>query len=265
MSLADGNTTIKLSDLTPKWLKQNYMPGLKFVDECDNEYPDSFFDHHMQNAVRKLETICDITVLPTTFTDEEHDYHVKDYVQWGFLRLFRVPVIKVMKLKGQFPATGAVDFPTSMIQIRADCGQLNLVATRGSLAQVTVGQGGDYLQLLNGGISQLPNMWLVSYEAGFDMNNIPRMIVEAIAKLACIDILTILSDVVRPLGLSSESTSMDGASQSQSYQVPAFQARMKTYVADLYGPDGKRQEFAMTSGLLKQIFDKYRPISLESI
>jgi hypothetical protein len=265
MSLANGDTVIKLSELTADYLKLYYLTGLKFVDKNGKEYPDSLYDTHMMNAARKLEALCDIVVLPQTITAEEHDYHAADFMQWGFLRLYRVPVRAVYSVRAVYPAGGStVNYPTEMIEVREDTGQINIVATQGSLSSVIVGQGGDFLPLVYGGVSTVPNLWQVDYLAGMDPEDVPRLIVEAIMKMASMDLLALFSDLVRPIGVNSESASIDGLSQSMSYQLPAFQARIKRYSEDLYGPDGKQQDLTMTSGMLKQILNKYRPINMVS-
>jgi len=266
MSLADGNITIALSELTPQWLKDNYLTGLKFVQDNGKEYPDTFYETHLQNALVKLETLCDIAVLPQVITVEQHDYHANDYIDWGWLKLFKSPVLSIQALRGVYPAgSNIITYPVEMVKVRKDTGQINLVVTQGALSSVIVGQGGDFLPLIYAGVSKVPNLWEVDYTVGMDINNLPRTIVEAIAKLACVDLLTIFSDLIRPVGISSESASIDGLSQSMSYQAPAFQARLTRYDSDLYGPNGKRQDLAMTSGLLKQILDKYRPINFEAV
>jgi len=265
MALADGNITIKLSDLTPDWLRANWLTGLEFIDRAGKPYPDSFFETHMQNALRKLEKLCDISILEVVITDEQHDYYAQDYINWGWLQLFKVPVKSITQLRGVFPlGVSIVTYPPEWIQIRKDSGELNVVPNQGALSAVIIGQGGDFLPILYQGISSVPNLWRVDYIAGMDPLDLPRMIVEALAKLACIDLLRIMSDLVRPIGVNSESASIDGLSQSMSYQLPAFQARISQYSEDLYGPAGKSQELTMTSGLLKQILDAYKPINMVS-
>lgn len=266
MALADGNITIKLSELTPEWLQKNYLTGLSFVDAQNRPFPDTFFETHMQNAVRRLEKLCDISILELTINSEEHDYHGSDYMDWGWLQLYKVPVRSVSQLRGVFPPnTNVITFPNEWIQIRGESGQLNVVPNQGAIGAFVIGQGGDFLPLIyGGGVTKVPNLWQVDYVAGMNPDDMPRMIVEAIAKLASIDILRIMSDLARPIGVTSESASIDGLSQSMSYQLPAFQARIQGYLEDLYGPTGKDQSATMTSGLLKQIYDAYRPINMVS-
>lgn len=265
MTLADGNIAIRLSNLTPQWLRDNYLTGLLFVDANNKPYPDAFYETHMQNAVSKIERLCDITILELTINSEEHDYHINDYLSWGWLQLWKVPVRQVTRLRGQYPGgSSVVEYPGEWISIRGEAGQINIVPNMGALGAVTIGQGGD-MPVVMGNVSTVPNLWLVDYVAGMDPDNLPRMIVEALAKMACIDLLGILSDLIRPIGVSSESVSADGLSQSMSYQAPAFASRITQYTSDLYGPAGKQQDMAMTSGLLKQILDAYRPINMASV
>lgn len=266
MTLADGNLTIKLADLTPCWLRENYLTGLSFVDKNNRAWPDSFFETHMQNALRRIEMLCDLTILPIDITGEQHDYRASDFLTYGYLQMFKVPVMMVRKVKANYPLGQSIaEYPDEWISIQPDSGQIHLVPARGSLGTTIIGQGGDWLPLLYGQISYVPNLWEVDYVAGMDKNNLPRNVVEALAKLACMDILTIASDLTRPIGVGSESVSLDGMSQSMSYQIPAFKARLDLYTADLYGPAGKQQSLAMTNGLLKQISDHYKPITMSAL
>lgn len=265
MTLATGDTTIKLSELTPCWLKDNYLTGLRFVDEHGRDRPDSFYETHMQNAVRTIEKLCDISILAASVTRETHDYHVNDYAQWGWLQLYKVPVKVVHKVCGRYPlGESVVEYPTEWIDLKASAGQISLVPSRGSLGSVLIMNGGSFLPLHYSGMERIPSLWEVDYEAGMDPEDMPRDVVDAIAKLACINLLTIMSNLVRPVGVSSESVSIDGLSQSMSYQMPAFQAHISQYSESLYGPAGKSQDIASTSGLLKQIYDFYKPVNMVS-
>ena len=77
--------------------------------------------------------------------------------------------------------------------------QLHLVPTSGTLSQLIIGQGADYLPLIYAGIGYLPQLWEVDYISGFDAGSVPRIIVDAICKLAVIAIATIASDLIHPL------------------------------------------------------------------
>ncbi len=266
MTLAEGTTELALSELTPKWLKENYLTGLKLVDETGAEYPDAFYETHMQNAVRKIEKITTVSILEETLTGEQHDYRVSDYMQWAFLQLFKAPVRSVENLRAVYPLGETIQsFPDEWIRLEAMHGQIHLVPSSGSLGNIIIGQGGSFLPLIYGGLSYMPSLWEVDYTVGFDPDDFPREVAEAIAKWACIDILSIASDLVRPIGINSESVAIDGLSQSQSYLAPAFKQRIDRYNQDLYGPEGRNQEFKTTSGLLKQIHDYHFAFNLASL
>ena len=265
-ALSKGKTEIKLTDLTPKWLKDNYLTGLTFCDADGKELPNEFFETHMMNAVRRIEGIANISILEKVLTAEEHDYRVGDYQMFAFLQLFHFPVKRVEAVRAVYPLGLTIqDFPKEWFRVEESHGQIHLVPSRGSLGQIILGQGGDFLPLIYSGLSYLPHLWEIDYVAGMDECDMPRDVVEAIAKYASIEILTIMSDLIRPIGVSSESVSLDGMSQSQSFQLPAFQQRINRYIFDLYGIEGKQQDLKTTSGLLKHLYDQFHGFNLASL
>ena len=266
MTLATGITTIALSTLTPNWLKKNYLTGLKICDADGQEYSNDFYETHMMNAVRRIEGITNVSILENTIVGEEHDYRVGDYMIYSCLQVFKTPVRSVSRISAVYPLGQVIqEFPPEWIRLEALHGQIHLVPSRGSLAQIILGQGGAFLPLIYGGLSYLPALWAIDYIAGMDPEDLPRDVVEAIAKLAAIDILTIASNLIRPIGVTSESVSIDGLSQSQSYQVPALIQHIGRYTEDLWGPNGKQQDMKTTSGLLRQIHDQFFGFNLASL
>jgi hypothetical protein len=263
MALGDP---IAFADLTPDFLKKNYLTGLSFCDATGQELGDEFFCHHMNVAMRKLQDITQISVMEEAINAEPHDYYINDYTTYAFLQLFKWPVLSVEQVRAVYPAGQTIQvFPNEWVRLTVEHGQIHLVPSRGTLGQIIIGQGGDYLPLIYSGLTYLPALWEVDYTVGFDQDDIPPGIAEAIMKLASVEILTIASDLIRPLGVTSESVSMDGLSQSQSYTVPAFQQRINRYIFDLYGIEGKNQTLKTTSGLLRQLHDQYHGFTLASV
>ncbi len=265
-TLSSGKPTITLEELTPKWLRDNYLTGLTLCDEKDKPYGDPFYETHLMNAARHIEGLCDIAIVEEVIQAEEHDYRIGDYMTYAFMQLFKSPVRRVDEVRAVYPLGQTIQvFPQEWIRLEPLHGQIHLVPSRGSLGQIIIGQGGDFLPLIYGGLSYLPNLWQVDYTAGMDPENLPRDVVEAIAKMAALDVLTVMSDLVRPIGVASESVSIDGLSQSMSYLAPAFQQHIVRYTDDLYGPAGKSQNMRTTGGLLRQIHDQYRGFNLASL
>jgi hypothetical protein len=231
------NALVSLDDLTPQYLKDNYLTGLVFTGADNQEVPPSFFDEKLADAIARLETLTGIDVLERTVTGEVHDYHSTDYQMFAFMQLFRIPAQRVTAVRATYPTGQTVQvYPTEWVQLTVEHGQLHLVPTAGSLAQVMLGQGGggaDYLPFVFNGLSFLPGLWQVDYVSGFAPNAIPREVAAVICKLAAVEVLTVMSDLVGPLGVASSSLGVDGLSQSISRQLPAFKARLDALRVDL--------------------------------
>lgn len=221
---------MSLDDLTAKYLKENYLTGFTFAGSDNQELPPSFFEDKISNAITMFENITHIDVLQREVGDEQHDYHTNDYLNYAFLRLFRTPVQSVSQVTAVYPTGQVIQvFPSDWVRLNVEAGQIHLVPTSGSLAQVLLGGGNGYLPFIFAGLSYLPNLWHVNYTSGFGVDAIPREVVSVICKLAAIEILTIMSDLVGPLGVAGSSLGIDGMSQSISRQLPAFKARLDAY------------------------------------
>ncbi len=235
-----------LQDVDAAYLKDNYLIGFKFLDDNGQPLADAFFEAHLQNALGTLEETTHVDVLQRAWVGEKHDYRVNEYLSYGFLQLFRIPCQTVTGIRAVFPAGNTVQvFPSEWIRLETTHSSLNLVPVGGTISQIITGQGGYYPLVWFS--PYLPQLWEVDYVSGFPPDKIPRIIVEAIAKLAAVSILTILSNLVTPLGVGSQSLGVDGLSQSRSYSIPAFRMLIDAYTADLWGPS------RLGGGLIDQI------------
>lgn len=258
--ISKTSSDFDINDLDAEYLKTNYLVGLKLLGDDGCELPEAFFQTHIDNAIATIEDMASIDILPREVTAETHDYLINDYVQYAFLQLYRVPIQDVNEVRAVYPTGQTIQtFPSEWIRLMIEHGQLHLIPTSGSLSQVIIGQGADYLPLIFSGLGKLPNLWEVDYTSGFAVGCTPRIIIDAIAKMASISILTIMSDLVHPIGVSSSSLSVDGLSQSRSLQLPAFKQRIDRYSSELYN-DSQDQP-----GLIRQIRNKYLGIALSSV
>lgn len=252
-----------ISTLTPKYLLDNYLRGIKITDDCDKPYPDSFYWTHIRAAVAEFERVTKVVLLRRTITDEPHDYDVRDYNQYCFLRLWQYPLVSVTKIKAVYP-TGQtiIEFPAEWYRVNPESGQVQLVPTQGTLSQVILGRGGDYLPILYGNVGYLPQLFRCDYVAGFEDGKMPWDILDALAKMAAINVYAVVAQAVIPLGVGSVSTGTDGLSQSVSYVnngqlPPAFTGIINMYRGDLYGNPRNA-----TKGILKEIQEHHRGIPL---
>lgn len=256
-------STIPLASLTPEYVRKHYLTGLKLVDDRGEDLDDDWYTEHIATAIAKIESITNIDILQRVNVGEKHDYRIQDYIQYCFLQLFRVPALSVQAVRAVYPTREVLQvFPSEWIRLEPSHSQIHLVPTQGTLSNVVIGRGGDYVPLFSS-LSYLPQLWEVDYISGFDPEAIPREVVQAICKLACIEMLQIVADTIAPLGQTSNSLSIDGLSQSRSYNLPVFKARIDKYSADLGLPTSPGAP--MGGGMLSQIRAAYLGINLASI
>lgn len=256
-----------LNDLTAKYLKENYLTGFTFVGADGQELPPAFFEDKIANAIAKLEDITHIDVLERQITGERHDYITTDYLNYAFMQLYRIPAQSVSQVRAVYPTGQVIQvFPSEWVRTYVEHSQFHLVPTSGSLAQVMLGGGNGYLPFIFAGLSYLPNLWEVDYVSGFKPDSIPREVVSVICKLASIEVLTILSDLVGPLGQASSSLGIDGMSQSISRQLPAFKQRVDSYKMDLGLPGpGLGVEAKYNTGEIGQLRRTYVGMVMASV
>ena len=103
------------------------------------------------------------------------------------------------------------------------------------------------------GQSYIPNYWRPRYVTGWD--KIPADLFDFVAKIASINALSVVGDILYGIGVTSFSISLDGVSQntplSRSGQGGLFAGRIKTYIDD------------MNDRLIPVLKGKYRGVSFE--
>lgn len=258
---------VSLDDLTADYLLQNYLTGFKFTDANNQELPPGFYEEKLANAIAKFENITHIDVLQRAVVGEKHDYHTNDYLNYAYMQMFRVPATAVSEVRAVYPTGQVIQvFPSEWCRLSVEHGQFHLVPTSGSLAQVMLGGGNGYLPFIFAGLSYLPQLWEVDYTSGFPPDAIPRGIFQAICKMAAIEILTAMSDLIGPLGIASSSLGIDGMSQSISRQLPAFKARIDAYKTDLGLPGpGLGVDPKYNTGEIGQLRRTYFGLAMASV
>jgi hypothetical protein len=214
-------------------LIDRYFFGVDLTNDQNQRMKDSTFQHYILAAIRGLETDLDIAILPTQFS-EDHDYHRDDYNEFCFLQLDNYPVISVDDFTIQYPSgQTVVTFPTEWFRLDKTHGHLQIVATAGTISNFVVGAGGSFLPALGYGMESLPQLFHVTYTAGFGRGQCPRDIIEVIGMGASMGPLNIFGDMLGGAGIASLSLSLDGISQSvnttSSPEFTGYGARIKDY------------------------------------
>jgi hypothetical protein len=157
------------------------------------------------------------------------------------------PILSVEKVRIKYPSTpdvsntSTVEFPTSWYQVNKQHGQIHLVPTYGTLSQMIIGQGGDYMSFLwrgwMGNVGFFPNLWSIDYTAGFECGQVPNDIIGVVSKMACFYPLNIAGDLVGGIAIASKSIGIDGLSQSinttSSPENAGYSARLRQYEREL--------------------------------
>lgn len=229
-------------------LKDVFLTGIDLTTDGVTPYPDAMFEWGIKAAIDWLESQLDIKVLPTRYV-ERYDYYRRDLEEWGLFRLRRCPIIddlrgatlpnvNLTRVRVIWPSqTTALEFDQSWIQIREEAGQLRLVPASGSIGTMLLTAGGAFLPMLAGGRDFMPDLFEISYTAGFRLGSLPYDLREMIGKRATFGPLLLAGDAIMGQGVASSSLSIDGLSQSistrASSQGGVYAARIKQYAEEL--------------------------------
>ena len=243
------------SVLTVDHLKNWFMFGLDLTDDDGYPFPNSMFEFAIRAAIDSLEKTLMIKIKPTSIVGERQDYYRQDYMDFAFIQLNNYPIFDVSRVALRYPTAGSdITFPAEWYQINKEHGQLHLIPTSGSLSQILIGQGGDYLTFVWKGWDWMPNLWIIDYMAGFPpsgytyvspqaasytgvLDKLPDDIVGTIGKMACFYPLNIAGDLVGGIAIASKSIGIDGLSQSinttSSPENAGYSARLRQYEREL--------------------------------
>lgn len=206
--------------ITAGELKRQFLFGIPLKSTITREeLKDPDITAIITRAVSRVEHEAKIWISPVKFVDR-FDYNVADWKQWSFIQLNHWPVLQIESFRVQYPfQNNLIEYPTDWLQIQNQSGILQLVPTSGTMSQVFYTQGGNFLPLLLGSTSKLPQAFEVVYTAGFENDKIPGIVNTLIGTYAAIEILTLVNSVIF---LGSYSIGIDGASQGVSLPGPGF-------------------------------------------
>jgi hypothetical protein len=200
--------------LTVPQFKGRYFFGVDITDDQGNPLSDAVFQHYILQAIRWFEHQIDIPILPTTFCDK-HDYYREDFHAFNFIRLDNYPLISVEEFRVQYPSgQNVIVFPNEWVRINKPEGHVQIVPTAGTLSEILVGQGGSFLPAIYNGLAYLPQLFEISYTAGFEEGKVPANIVDLIGMFASLGPFNIFGDLIAGAGIANISLSMDGLSQN---------------------------------------------------
>lgn len=242
--------------------KNKYLFGIDF-NRYGVQMSDEVYKQALLSSQQRMEEFLQLKLKKQIYWEEKHFWN-EDWKSWGYIPT-QFPVVCPLEVTGWLGTIRQTLYPREWLSVkRTSDGQylhrmLYMVPNVNSTHnQIIVYQG--VLPNINYMANrQIPNYWHVVYVTGFDPGKVPATILQAIGKLAAIDIFTIASDGMMPYpGVASTSISLDGLSQNLSTvasgQNGIFGPRISQYVKDLWG-DGKNR-----TGELFRLYDAYGAI-----
>lgn len=95
-----------------------------------------------------------------------------------------------------------------------EAGQINIIPGNGELSVVTLGLSGAWLPFVYGRTKHIPNVFHITYTAGFAKGKLPHIIKDVVGMVASFGPLNIFGDLIVGAGIASQSISLDGLSQT---------------------------------------------------
>lgn len=229
--------------ISPSELTENYLFGIPMCSPDGQRVSESSIKTQIKVAQARVEHLLSIK-LKKQVIEESRDYIREEWNNWGFVRAM-YPVICIHSLCGFINSVMQTRYPSEWLSIKkiasvAVYRNISLIPNSGS------GKGAIMTQnsyVYNGiapnlgwfGQKYIPNYWRLKYVTGWD--EIPADLLDFISKLASLNVLAVLGDVLYGVGMSSVSISLDGVSQNtpltRSAQGGLFGGRIKQYLDEL--------------------------------
>lgn len=223
-------------ELVPvQWFLDDFLGNIDIGD-----YSIAQIREKIMSAQRDLE-VYDVQTFftPTTISNERHDFYWnRNFRDWWQTQLFHFPIYEMTSLNLKYGATQIAEVDTGYLQLDKEMGYVEVMPTSGGYfyTLITMGLQG-IVHTLVGGFERIPLFFDFTYKAGLDWDNLGEgdqlAIMNAIGRKAAIDLLQKLDS---RMGISSESKSMDGVSESTSYTSSAmygqYSAQIEQYQKD---------------------------------
>lgn len=255
-------------------LKKKYLFGIP-LEKDGSPMPDELFENFIDVATQQIEMLLNLKLRQAEIT-EQKDFRYDDWVQNSYVKA-SYPVVCPLSLDGFLGTTKQASYPKNWLVSRKTSDD-KLYSRILYMVPTYNGSVGNQNSIITSGVvpnlnwfarkSHIPGYWTLKYITGWSA--VPSEIVDAICKIATLQILAVISDMMMGSGssqvqgsgvgwgISSKSISIDGLSQSLSSTAPQggiFGARTKQYQAALGDTAGKNP------GELQNLIDYYKDIN----
>lgn len=245
--------------ISPKEIRDNYMFGVNIRDENGVSLDDEAIKFHIASAQEELEKYL-MLKFNRQVIQESLSFYGEDFLRWGFMQT-TYQIECPLSLIGFFNKTKQVTYPASWLSVKRSS-DANGISR--NLSLVPSGDGTTHSEALtiSGIVPQIgylgwrniPNYWDVKYVTGF--KKVPKDIINAVGKLASMQLFHIAGDLIIGAGIASQSISIDGLSQSinttSSATNAGYGARVTSYSSELKRELPRMKDFykGFTMGVL---------------
>ena len=225
--------------MSPSEMIETYFFGISLCDADGNKISSDVLQLYLESATEEIENYLDIKI-QKQIIEEDLGFWLYDWKNWGYIRT-SYPVVKPQLIEGFINDVRQITYPQSWLSARrTNDGKtyfrtVNLVPTNGTTGANSQIYSGITPHLGFYGNKNIPNYWQITYCTGFD--KVPSDLLNAIGKLAAINVFHIMGDLILGAGIASQSIGIDGLSQSiattSSATNAGYGARVSGYLADL--------------------------------
>ena len=211
----------------PEWMKKTVLFGIPLKSALtQQELQDDAIQYYINEAISEVEHILDLYITPVEF-HEKHDYDRHGFTwNYNYLKVNHANILHVSALELTFSNSnipGFVQFPLENVHVMPQEGVVQLVPAFGTSLSgflLSAFSGTQFNALRAVGMTNFPGGVRIKYTSGFLEHKVPALLVDLIATIAGLKILSILGPLLFPFNSTSVST--DGVSQSNSTLGPAF-------------------------------------------
>jgi len=249
--------------LTVEVFKRRFLHGVDLRDANGEELPDEAIQDYIDISIDYIEHELNCPITEKEFEYYE-DYMYHNYRQYAYIQLPVYPLIDVTKITLTYgydeetdsEAGFGIEFPKNWYKIYASSGQVQLLPTVATVNSLILTGTGFSMRALRG--QYLPMILKAEYKAGFG-DEVPLLINQAIGLMAAVYMLQLLGDIGPGggAGISSQSVSLDGMSQSLSTAISATN--------NLFGATIAKYQELLDKKVMKALKRKYKRISLAYI
>lgn len=230
--------------LSPSDLLNLYLSGIPICYPNGGQISHETIKQKIKSSQEQIERFLQIKIPKQIISEEKQDFNREEFKQWGYVKA-NFPIKEPLALQGFINDIQQVDYPKEWLSIKGKSDNSyfrNLFLIPNTAGGAVMSQH----QFIFSGITPhmgffgtnfIPNYWRLKYCTGWDYDEIPFDILDAVGKHAAIQLLAISGDLIYGAGIGNQSISIDGISQQYSTTKGggkgAFSGRIQQYMDEL--------------------------------